>query len=208
MLNEDIAADLRAKAQRGEPGFEANPHFVPSAESANADINKWRNARVSQNGELSVYAIADFVKGLHDYMGAVHRCAVDHGWWEEGHRNFGEMLMLMTSELAEALEAYREGDNVQQIRYEYPNGEGNERTVLYEPQFVYTDGHTELGKPVGVAPVAPLVSVYWMLVMAVLIQSVWASVPTADVSAIVTSGLMVIVPVAVAAAQPPDVVTV
>ena len=151
MLNEDIAADLRAKAQRGEPGFEEHPYFVPNAESANADINKWRNARVSQNGELSVYAIADFVKGLHDYMAAVHKCAVDHGWWEEGHRNFGEMLMLMTSELAEALEAYREGDNVQQIRYEYPNGEGNERTVLYEPQFVYTDGHTELGKPVGVA---------------------------------------------------------
>jgi len=137
MLNEDIAADLRT-----------------NTENANADINKWPNARVSQNGELSVYAIADFVKGLHDYTMAVHKCAVDHGWWENGHRNFGEVLMLMNCELAEAMEAYRDGDNVQQIRYEYENiNEGNldGSVVLYEPQFVYADGHTELGKPVGVA---------------------------------------------------------
>ena len=62
--------------------------------------------------------------------------------------------MLMNCELAEAMEAYRDGDNVQQIRYEYENiNEGNldGSVVLYEPQFVYADGHTELGKPVGVA---------------------------------------------------------
>jgi hypothetical protein len=40
----------------------------------------------------------------------VHKNSVDHGFWPEGKgRNFGEMLMLVTSELAEALEEDRNG---------------------------------------------------------------------------------------------------
>ncbi len=39
----------------------------------------------------------------------VHRTAVEHGWWEES-RPVGEVLMLMVTELAEAMEAYREGN--------------------------------------------------------------------------------------------------
>ena len=47
-----------------------------------------------------------------------------------------------------------------------------------------------------------------MLVMAVLIQSVWAFVPADEVKAIVLVGVIVIVPVAVMVPQPPVNVTV
>lgn len=43
-----------------------------------------------------------------DLQREVHRIAVEHGWWEED-RNFGEMLALVHSEISEALEAWREG---------------------------------------------------------------------------------------------------
>lgn len=39
----------------------------------------------------------------------IHRTAVEHGWWESP-RSTGEVLMLMVTELAEAMEAYREGN--------------------------------------------------------------------------------------------------
>jgi len=39
----------------------------------------------------------------------VHRIAVEHGWWENP-RPVGEVLMLMVTELAEAMEAYRNGN--------------------------------------------------------------------------------------------------
>jgi len=37
-----------------------------------------------------------------------HRIAVEHGWWEK-ERSAGEALMLMVTELSEAMEAWREG---------------------------------------------------------------------------------------------------
>lgn len=39
----------------------------------------------------------------------IHKTARDHGFWDK-ERNFGEMLMLVTSELAEALEEDRDGN--------------------------------------------------------------------------------------------------
>ena len=38
----------------------------------------------------------------------IHKNAVEHGWWEE-ERELPEILMLCVSELAEALEEYRNG---------------------------------------------------------------------------------------------------
>jgi len=61
---------------------------------------------------------------------------------------------------------------------------------------------TPAGKPVNVAPVAPVVAIV-IGAMALLIQTVWL-VP----AAIVFNGLTVIVPVVVAGGQPPVVVTV
>ena len=39
----------------------------------------------------------------------IHRVAVEHGWWDRD-RPLGEVLMLVVTELAEAMEAYRTGN--------------------------------------------------------------------------------------------------
>lgn len=39
----------------------------------------------------------------------IHRTAVEHGWWDQS-RPIGEALMLIVTELAEAMEAYRDGN--------------------------------------------------------------------------------------------------
>ena len=66
---------------------------------------------------------------------------------------------------------------------------------------------TPAGKPVNVAPVAPVVA-YVILVMGVLIVTVCALVPAADVKVTVLAGVTVMDPVAVIAPQPPVSVTV
>lgn len=40
----------------------------------------------------------------------IHRCAIDKGWWEKD-RNIPTILCLIHSEVSEALEAYREGQD-------------------------------------------------------------------------------------------------
>jgi len=46
---------------------------------------------------------------LREMQTRVHRTAVDHGWWDSP-RSTGEVLMLVVTELAEAMEAYRAGN--------------------------------------------------------------------------------------------------
>ncbi len=46
---------------------------------------------------------------ISDIQRKVHKTAVEHGWWEKP-RPVGEVLMLMVTELAEAMEAYRAGN--------------------------------------------------------------------------------------------------
>lgn len=41
----------------------------------------------------------------------IHKNAKEKGFWDE-KRNFGEALALIHSEVSEALEAYREGDDI------------------------------------------------------------------------------------------------
>lgn len=66
---------------------------------------------------------------------------------------------------------------------------------------------TPAGKPLKVAPVAPVVE-YVIFVIAVLIHTVCALVPGAEVNVIVLSGVTVMVPLAVTEPQPPVNVTV
>jgi len=54
-------------------------------------------------------------RGLEELAWEVHESAVLHGWWPDGTRNFGENIALCHSELSEALEAYREGFDVQAL---------------------------------------------------------------------------------------------
>jgi NTP pyrophosphatase (non-canonical NTP hydrolase) len=50
-----------------------------------------------------------FVEQWESDAAAVHDIAVSKGWWKDD-RNNGELLMLMVSELAEALEGLRHGN--------------------------------------------------------------------------------------------------
>ena len=82
---------------------------------------------------------------------------------------------------------------------------GDPEIVTVEPE---TEAVTPAGNPVTVAPVAPLPSVYTILVIGVLIQMVCAVVAAKDVNVKVTFGSTVIVPDKVCDEQPPVVVTV
>jgi len=66
---------------------------------------------------------------------------------------------------------------------------------------------TPAGKPENVAPVAPVV-LYVIGVIAVFTQTVWLSVPGAEVRVMVLFGCTMMVPVAVTFPQPPVRVTV
>jgi len=49
--------------------------------------------------------------GLNDFAKEIHKNAVQHGWWDV-KRTLPEILMLCVSELAEALEEYRNNNPV------------------------------------------------------------------------------------------------
>jgi hypothetical protein len=66
---------------------------------------------------------------------------------------------------------------------------------------------TPVGKPENVAPVEPVV-LYVIGVIAVFTQTVWLSVPEAEVRVMVLLGRTMMVPVAVTFPQPPVKVTV
>lgn len=48
---------------------------------------------------------------MNEWAREIHENAVNHGWWETD-RELPEILMLIVSELSEALEEYRKGDMI------------------------------------------------------------------------------------------------
>jgi NTP pyrophosphatase (non-canonical NTP hydrolase) len=57
-----------------------------------------------------------------------HRIAVDHGWWD-GERPIPELLMLIVTEAAEAMEAYRASTNVVQLSDKIQGFDGMEEEL-------------------------------------------------------------------------------
>ena len=47
--------------------------------------------------------------GMNELAREIHENAIAHGWWDGQERKLPEILMLTVSELAEALEEYRDG---------------------------------------------------------------------------------------------------
>ena len=64
---------------------------------------------------------------IEELIAVAHANAVAHGWWDED-REPGTILMLIVSELAEALEELRDGHPLQEIRFG-PDGKPEGFTV-------------------------------------------------------------------------------
>lgn len=67
-------------------------------------------------------------KGINSYVRAVHDINVDKGFWEK-ERNVGEMLMLVVSELGEAIEAHRKGRFASLEAFEIRGLDGEETDI-------------------------------------------------------------------------------
>lgn len=91
--------------------------------------------------------------GINELKQAVSKCAHDHGWWENGDRNMGEMIALMHSELSEALESYRNDEP--KLFYQYPTDPKQKSTKheKHESDVYIGDCQDKmvLGKPCGIA---------------------------------------------------------
>lgn len=64
----------------------------------------------------------------------IHQDNVEKGFWDEP-RNTGEMLMLITSELAEALEADRDTNYADLDQFEYENKSDESNDALFKENF-------------------------------------------------------------------------
>lgn len=70
---------------------------------------------------------ADAIEGIDDWLREAHATAVEKGWWDRpdgtrmhpGERSIGEQLSLFHSEISEALEEWREGHPLTEIRHTF-----------------------------------------------------------------------------------------
>lgn len=89
------------------------------------------------------YQFANVYNSITKLMEASHKTAKEKGWWDEGDRGLPELIALMHSELSEALECVRNGDDITQIQHNE-----KERKLL---KLQNSDEQSIVNKPEGVA---------------------------------------------------------
>lgn len=62
--------------------------------------------------------IIDDIPTINKWVDRVHENAKAHGWYDGKKKNFGELLMLVTTEVAEVMEEYRNGKDFNEIYYD------------------------------------------------------------------------------------------
>ena len=121
---------------------------------------KATSAYMDDKGTLNADGFVSIARGFEIASRAIYLNNVEKGWWEDPSRNFGELMALIHSEVSESLEAYRDGDDITDVAYEYPDfyevvndsGETVKIVGAQEESTLQTeDGEIVLGKPVGVA---------------------------------------------------------
>lgn len=56
-------------------------------------------------------------RSIMEYQETVHAWACEQGWWDGPERNFGELMLLIASEVVEAFEEYRDNHEPSEIYY-------------------------------------------------------------------------------------------
>ena len=54
----------------------------------------------------------------------IHQSAIERGWWDNPHRDFGEVTSLIHCEISEAFEEYRDKHPLGEVRLEKGKPEG------------------------------------------------------------------------------------
>jgi NTP pyrophosphatase (non-canonical NTP hydrolase) len=127
----ELARRVREADER-RTNDETDPEVVKLAEES-ASVGTIASFTIGQDGAMDRAAKDAVIWGFTALAQSVSNTAHSHGWWES-NRNFGEMIALMHSELSEALEAWRDGDDITEVSYEAGG-----------------DDHHGPHKPVGVA---------------------------------------------------------
>ena len=89
-------------------------------------------------------------KTINEYIKEAHDNAKKHGWWDEP-KSMGELLMLIVTEVAEAMEEHRNGRGVNETYYSNTRKSKDEDGIVKQEIINYCGGgFVQNSKPEGI----------------------------------------------------------